>query len=165
MVCCLGFAVWQWQCTPKVAYVRTSTIIEGYNGVKEARELYQTQLNQWQSQIETLRNNIDQTSLAYEGNFVKWDAKEQQRQKTELYRKQVELEKYETVLAEKSQVEEDKVFQGSINQINAYIEKYAKDKGYTFVLGTTQTGNILYADEAVDITNEVLNGLNQSYKK
>jgi outer membrane protein len=50
-----------------------------------------------------------------------------------------------------------------LTQINAYLKKYGKAKGYKIVMAATEYGNIAYADEGLDITADVLVGLNKEY--
>jgi outer membrane protein len=71
---------------------------------------------------------------------------------------------HQAAVAQQAQSEEAKLAEGVLNQINGFVETYARDRGYTLVLGTTQTGSLLYASDAVDITEEVLQGLNQAYQ-
>ena len=50
------------------------------------------------------------------------------------------------------------------DSINNYILEHNKTNGYDFIL--TKIGdNILYANSAFDITNEIVKGLNKRYKK
>jgi len=51
-----------------------------------------------------------------------------------------------------------------LNSIMEYLTEYNKDKGYNFILGNAFGGNILYANKALDITENVLKGLNEKYK-
>ena len=44
------------------------------------------------------------------------------------------------------------------------LANYNKDKKYALILSKAGD-NILYADKAYDITNEVIAGLNKAYKK
>jgi outer membrane protein len=53
--------------------------------------------------------------------------------------------------------------EGVLNQVNSFIEEYSKNKGYDLVIGTTTSGNLLYAREYMDITDEVLKALNENY--
>jgi outer membrane protein len=48
--------------------------------------------------------------------------------------------------------------------IEEYLKEFNKDKGYTYILGY-QEGTIYYKDASYDITDEVLKGLNEKYKK
>ena len=49
------------------------------------------------------------------------------------------------------------------DSITNFIKEYNATKGYDFIL--TRVGDeILYANEAYDITEEIVEGLNQRYK-
>lgn len=48
--------------------------------------------------------------------------------------------------------------------INQLIEQYSVENGYDLILGTTDDGSILYGAEAVDITDDLLQYINQGYR-
>lgn len=45
--------------------------------------------------------------------------------------------------------------------INAEVENFGKEKGYKYILGANGSGNIMYADDSEDITEEVLKWINK----
>jgi outer membrane protein len=45
-----------------------------------------------------------------------------------------------------------------------YMKVYTKDKNIQFILGNSFDGKILYANQTLDITQDVLKGLNEQYK-
>jgi outer membrane protein len=47
--------------------------------------------------------------------------------------------------------------------VNEFL-KHHKTKSYNFVLGYQKGGGILYANDSLDITREVVVGLNNEYK-
>ena len=49
------------------------------------------------------------------------------------------------------------------DSIQHYLKVYNKDKKYSLILSKAGD-NLLYADKALDITNEVIAGLNKAYK-
>jgi outer membrane protein len=49
------------------------------------------------------------------------------------------------------------------NAINEYLERYCADKPYEMVLSNSDLGIIRWADKSLDITTEVLAGLNEEY--
>jgi len=52
------------------------------------------------------------------------------------------------------------------DSVNSFLEIYNKDKKYDIILRTGMANEvILYADKKFDITQDVINGLNQRYKK
>jgi len=64
---------------------------------------------------------------------------------------------------EKEKKDETEMTQSVLNQVNSFVEQYGKEKGYDIVFGTTNSGNLLYAKESMDITKEVLEALNANY--
>ena len=66
-------------------------------------------------------------------------------------------------LSEEEQVAHRKV----LNSIMEYLDELEKTGvyQYQFVLGATFGGNVLYANENMNITQAVIEGLNENYKK
>lgn len=48
-------------------------------------------------------------------------------------------------------------------RLNPYIVEYGKEKGYAYIYGANGTGNVLYADESEDITEELIEYVNKRY--
>jgi len=74
----------------------------------------------------------------------------------ELYRFRDELR---AQLAEEQQVKL-RLIQQSITE---YLAEYNKQKGYHFILSSTFGGTLLYGHPTLDITQEVLKGINEKY--
>ena len=53
----------------------------------------------------------------------------------------------------------------AVEKINSYIADYGKKHYYKMILGATMDGNILYADEQDDLTQNILKDLNDIYEK
>ena len=49
------------------------------------------------------------------------------------------------------------------SHLTAYIKEYLKKKGrnYNFILGYQKGGGIIYAKDSLDITHEIVEGLNE----
>ncbi|MCK5856730.1 MAG: OmpH family outer membrane protein [Bacteroidales bacterium] len=48
-------------------------------------------------------------------------------------------------------------------QLNQYIKEYGYEQNYTFIYGAKGDGTIMYAQEGVDITSEVVEFVNSRY--
>jgi outer membrane protein len=55
--------------------------------------------------------------------------------------------------------------QSVLNLVNDYVKEYGKSKGYRYILGATGSGNLVYAQESYDITDDLVKGLNEEYIK
>ena len=43
------------------------------------------------------------------------------------------------------------------------MEEYNRDKGYSFIFSYSFGGNLMYGDEAYNITQEIIRGINEAY--
>ena len=51
------------------------------------------------------------------------------------------------------------------DSIKNFLKEYNKTKGFTLIISNTGMDNLLYADDTMNITQEVLDGLNARYSK
>jgi outer membrane protein len=129
----------------------------------DARKVYQKKAVTWKANVDTLTNAVQQQIMKYERENSKMSVKERQLSEELISVKQRQLADYQQALNAQAQQEDSKMTQEVIGQINEYIKKFGKQRGYTIVMAATEYGNIAYADEGLDITREVLEGLNKEY--
>lgn len=149
---------------PKVAYIDTNVLLEKYNGMKEARKAYQVKADKWQSNLDTLKVEVEQRIKAYEADKNKLSSKERKLTEELITTKRDQYLKYQKAIGQQAQQEDQKLTEGVLNQTNAYLIEYGKEKGYTILFGANGSGTIVYGTDAVNITEEVLEGLNKEYE-
>ncbi len=81
-----------------------------------------------------------------------------------LQRQQETLEELQQELAVKFEEEQLKCSKALRDSLNNFLKVYNKDKRYTMIISKVGD-NILYSEEALNITDEVISGLNKLYKK
>ena len=81
-----------------------------------------------------------------------------------LNNKQQQISSYQQVIQKQIQEEDKKATQTVINDINDYVKEYGKKKGYKIIFGASGSGNIMYADERTDLTEKILEGLNNEFE-
>ncbi len=146
-----------------IVYVDSNQLINNYKGMQDARKAYQQKAVSWKANVDTLSNEVQQQIIKYEKESTKMTKKERQLSQELIRTKQKQLMDYQQAMNAQAQQEDQKMTAEVISQINAYIKKYGEKKGYTIVMAATEYGNIAYADEGLDITEEVLEGLNKEY--
>lgn len=147
----------------KVVYVDSAKLLNDYKGMQDARAAYQQKAVTWKANIDTLTNEVKQQIFQYEKESPKMTAKERQLSQELIRTKQNQLAQYQNALNTQAQQEDQKMTGEVVSQINAYLKKYGESKGYRIILAATEYGNLAYADESLDITAEVLEGLNKEY--
>jgi len=77
---------------------------------------------------------------------------------------QQKLQKEDEALGAMKQHFSKVVSQQIWDRLNAYISEFGKTKEYKIVLGTQGGGNVMFADDSVDVTAEILEYANAKYE-
>jgi outer membrane protein len=149
----------------KSAFVNSSKVLAQFMGMKETQEAYQKKIADKQAKLDTMQAQIDKEEEVYQEKQKELPAKERQLIEEQLYKSKEHFIKQKQEWEKEVTIEGNELTQGMLNQINTYIESYAKEHGYLLVHGSSSSGSILYADPSVDITEEIIKGLNAQYKK
>tara|TARA_R110002050_G_scaffold102774_1_gene211583 strand:- start:18741 stop:19370 length:630 start_codon:yes stop_codon:yes gene_type:complete len=130
---------------------------------------------------EVLRDQLTTATLKYEGILRQKESKlradaaklqseaaslsqfEGQNRQRKLYEAQDQLQQTQEEYSRKLMEMEQGFNRDIHNAINEYLGRYCADKPYEMVLSNSDLGIIRWADKSLDITNEVLSGLNQEY--
>lgn len=158
-----GAVLYQSNHTLKVAYIRSADMVYSYEGMKDAQKAYQQKMQAWQANVDTLRIELERNFNTYTNESTKLSVKDKTEKQVLLNQQQQNYNQYAQTIKEKSKTEEQKMTEGVLNQVNSFIEEYSKAQGYDLVIGTTTSGNLLYAKEYMDITANVLKALNENY--
>ncbi|MFM9841171.1 MAG: OmpH family outer membrane protein [Cyclobacteriaceae bacterium] len=150
--------------TQKTVYVDSNKLVNGFKGMQEAKKVYQQKATQWKANVDTLTSELQGSIMKYEKEVGKMTAKEKALTQELLRSKQKQLGEFQQAMTTKAQQEDGQMTTQVITQINAYLKKYGKKKGYRIIFAATDYGNIAYAEDDMDITEEVLEGLNAEYQ-
>ena len=151
----------------RVAYINTDTLMEGY---EYAREL-QKKIEQVSAQQASLAQQEEQFQADYQ-NYLQTGEKltlsQQQEKEKELkdrYEKLMRLEKqYADLLPQKQKSLQDELDKMTKAVYNFIADYNSKHDNYNLILAKSYSNTpVLYGDEGMDITHEILDGLNQEY--
>ncbi|MBN1115626.1 MAG: OmpH family outer membrane protein [Bacteroidales bacterium] len=148
----------------KIAYVEVGKLMQEYKGMKAARAEFEKKTAQWQANVDTLIAEFQDELKAYEKERSRMSSKEKELKEELLRNKQMQIGQYQEAIKQKSVDEEQILTQTAINSINDYIEEFGKEHSYKFIIGATGQGNLLYALDRYNITQEILAGLNMDYE-
>lgn len=151
--------------TPKLAYIDTNVLLSKYEGMKAAKKEYEKKAAVWQANSDTLLAGWQNELKAYEKERSSMSAKEKELKEQLLQNKQQQISGYQEAMQKKAQEEEQKITQTALNEVNDYIKEYGEKHGYSFILGANSTGNIVYANNKQNLTDIIVKGLNEEYKK
>lgn len=149
----------------KIAFVEVDSIMSQYTFSKEYQEVLQKKANNIQSTLaskqQTLQAAVAKLQQDYQSNALTQESA--QVRQAAIQKQGSDLDALNQRLSNEFQAETAKFNQALRDSIQNYLKVYNKDKNYSLIL-TKAGDNILFADKKYDITNEVIAGLNKSYK-
>lgn len=149
----------------KIAYVEVDSIMSQYKFCKDYSLILQ-------KKGQNIQNTLAQKQHALEQAYGNFQQKVQQNAYTREQAEQIQmslqkqnsdLQVLNQRLSGEFQAETEKYNNALRDSIQHFLAVYNKDKKYGLILSKAGD-NILYADKAYDITNEVIAGLNKAYK-
>ena len=150
----------------KIAYVEMDSLLMSYNfwnDVTEAMMKRQEDMSVMINQkARDLEKEFGEFQRKIENNaFLSRERAEQEQAR--LMKKRNDIEELQNKLAQELSTEAQKNDLEIRDAIDLYVKEYNKTKGYTFIISNTGNNSLLYADNAFNITKEIVDGLNARY--
>lgn len=150
----------------KIAYVNGDSLSEKYELFIDARKTLEEKIKKAQNDLQAKSQAFQREIAEYQEKAPTMSASERENTENRLARKQEELgqldQKASMSLAEDESKEYEKVY----NSIADFLKKHAEENEYSVVLTYSRSNpTVLYADSKLDITTEVLEGLNKEYEE
>jgi outer membrane protein len=150
----------------KIAYVDLDSIQEKY-------EYYRTKMTEFDKKKENADRELnssfqkienERVAFVQRGNAItQVEAESFQRDYT---RKMQNLENQKRVMENQIQEEGIKTMEELRKRINEFLDEYNKTQGYSYIFSYSAGLNVLfYKDPVYNITDEVVAGLNEAYRK
>lgn len=148
----------------KVVYVDAITLVMNYNGMKDARAELEKKMSVFNSNIDTLNMELEEKTTEYAQKKSKLSVNEKRLFEELIGAKQKQFANYQQMVQEKVQNENLQLTQKVLDKINDYVKRYGKEHNYELILAATQQGNIIYGTSDVNITEQIIEGLNREYQ-
>ncbi|MFA6152058.1 MAG: OmpH family outer membrane protein [Chitinophagaceae bacterium] len=147
----------------KIAYVNVDTLQVKYKFWKTEADALTAEQASVESELQRSAQQLQNDIAAFQqkaqtGALSETEGKAAQQR---LGQMQQSLETRRTTLAEQLQAKQMAFSEKLQKNIDEYLAIYNKDNKYDYIMSYTKSGQILYANKALDITEDVLKGLNE----
>ncbi|MBW7913386.1 MAG: OmpH family outer membrane protein [Taibaiella sp.] len=154
--------------TGRIAYINIDTLKEKYELYKIKKSEFEEKEKAMTSELQRSGQKFQQDLLAAQRKAdagtltqAEYDATTQR-----LQQMKQSLETREAALTEKLLAEQDEFNKNVQKRLDDFLKEYNKDKGYDYVLSYSKSlGFIMLTNDQLDITEDVVNGMNELYKK
>ncbi|KAA6334412.1 hypothetical protein EZS27_017267 [termite gut metagenome] len=152
----------------KIAYVEIDSLLIQYGLWKDLSETMTKKEEDVRATLNQKGRELEQEAQEFqrklENNaFASRERAEQEHDR--ILKKQQSVQELQNRLSNELLAETQKNDLILRDSINSFLREYNKTRGYSFILSTSNANNILYADNAYNITAEILEGLNLRYAR
>ena len=153
--------------TLPIAYINVDSLLLQYNFAINANDALMRKQEDARLKINTqakrLQDEMNDFQRKLENNAFLSRARAEQEQ-TRLLQKQEELQRLDAQLTEELMIEQQNMSLQLRDTINNILKEYNADQRYQLIISNTSGDNLLYANEAYNITREVVDLLNARCK-
>ena len=149
----------------KLAYVESSKMLDGYQGMKDARKAFEGKARGWEKQNQTMLASFKANVEGYQKQAPTLSAEQRAATEQKLQEQQQQVAQQQQQLQAQAQQEEAKLTQSVLESVNKKVEAYGKAHGYKLILIAAPSGTIAYGEKNLDITTPVLAYLNANYHR
>lgn len=150
----------------RVAYYHVDSMNENYQLVKDVSADIEKQIKAKSSSFEAEVKSFENWATGMEKKMRNGEllSSEEKKFAEQFQKRQMELAQKEQRLGGQIQELQMKELDRASNRVNAFVKEYALKHGYDMIFQYQKGGQIIYINEAFDVTEDIINGLNEEYK-
>jgi outer membrane protein len=147
----------------KIGFVNSEQILEGYTGTRSAIEAFNTDVNGWNTDATSRKTELDNLGKELSSQTPMLSDDKRREKEQDYQRKLTEYDQFvQSIWGPNGLVvkRNEEILRPIIGKIQTILAKIGADEQYDLILDAAN-GNVLYADQAHDLTQKVLDELNK----
>jgi len=149
-----------------IVFVNSDTLLNNYAYYRDVKAKLLSLSQNAQAEIAAKGQAFQKEVAAYQKGASALNLAQRTATEKRLAKKQQDLQDLSQNTSKQLQEEQEEQNGKLYDKITTYLKSYTKTKGYKIVLTYSKASpSMLYGDDSLDVTKEVLVGLNEEYKK
>jgi outer membrane protein len=148
----------------KVAYVNQDTLLKYYDFIKVNRDRLDKKVKDLSDQLANRQANLQREVQAYQQGVSNLTIGQARALEEDLQKKGQNLQMYEQSLQQQMMDDQSQVSEQLYSKLTEYLKAYSKDHGIAVVVKYDRSSDVLYAGDSLDISKDVIKGLNDAWK-
>ena len=148
-----------------IVYVESAKLLDGYQGMKDARYSFEAKAKGWEKQNAALVSSFRTAVEAYQKSAPTLTADQRAAAEQKLQQQQQQGAVEQQKIQQQAQEAEGKLTQTVLESVNKKVEAYGKTHGYKLILISAPSGGVAYGEKSLDVTAAVLAYLNSEYRR
>jgi outer membrane protein len=153
--------------TMKIGYYEVDSLNEQYKLVKDVSDEIEEKVNKMSASFEAEVKQFEKWAKDMYGKLERNELlkREEQEFMDKYQKRQMELGQKEQKLSAQIQEMQADHFIKATNRINEFVARYAKENGFDMIFQYQIGGQIIYINEAFNVTTDIISGLNAEYEQ
>jgi outer membrane protein len=147
----------------KIAFIHSDTVLKYYDYLKVNREQLEAKTKKMDEDLQRRTEGLRSEIAAYQRNVSTMTLGQVRAVEEDLGKKQQNLQMYQQRLQQELLQEEANLNKELYERVTGFLKKYGQEKGLQVVLKYDPSSDVLYGVDALDITQDVIKGLNEAY--
>jgi len=148
----------------KFAYINTDSVLKYYEFTKVNNQKLQDKAEKLQGDLKSRAIALQGEINDYQRNRSSLTIGQAQAVEEGLARKEQNFRMAQETAGQEIQMEQAKLSQDLYDKITTFLKKYAQEQGIEVVMKYDATSDLWYGSQPLDISKQVIEGLNTEYK-
>ncbi len=145
---------------PKIGYINSSAIVAENPDALAAQEQFQREMVPFESELKALETEIGELMNRYQAQQVTLSPDTRRSRQEEILQKQQEYQNRMGEIEAEAARRQQELVAPIMERINSIIQEIRREGSFTFIFDVS-AGGLIAADEAFDLTDEVIERLTQ----
>jgi outer membrane protein len=145
----------------KVVFVNSDSLMESYQYFQSMKDMIEKKRDSVDKALSRTGNTLQADIESYQQNAEGMSPAERQLREESLMRRQQDFVKSRDEALDNLTTQEEALNDSVRNDLISFLKTFNKTHGYDFIFGYQRGSGILLANDSLDITKEVLKGLNK----
>lgn len=147
-----------------IYFINSDSLLENYGFYKDKKAELEIRQSRIRTELKAAGQKLEQDVQRYQQTAGGMTDEQRQRTEEELMMRQQKLVQQKDDLLNQLDDEQAAYSDSLFARLTAFLKSYNKDNGIRYVLGYQRGGGILFANDSLDITRSVLDGLNKEWR-
>jgi len=148
----------------KIAYIKSDSVLKHYDYLKVNKLQLEEKTKKMDQDYRNRATGLQNEITAYQRNVSSMTLGQVRAVEEDLGKKQQNLQMFQQSLSQQLMEEEAKLNKELYDRITVFLKKYGSDRDLQIVLKFDPTSDVLFAGDALDISPDVITGLNAEYQ-
>ena len=146
-----------------IVYINSDSLLANYDYIKDQQEVLKEKSEKFNTEYKNRAQGLQIEFNNYQQNSTNMTIGQARAVEEDLMKKQQNLKLYEQSLGQQLVNEEGKINQELYDKVSTFLKQYGEKNELHMVVKYNPGSDVLYANNGMDITNDVLEGLNAEY--